>query len=1192
MRQGSHRIQAQHGLPTSGFANWSVMMRHRDSRRKAILRLEHLETREAPSVSPISFDGMAVNSLPTGWNAWSSDPKIAFQVSTTHALSGSNGAMFTPGLSSAIAQAWLTTAQPNDVQVSAADFLTNLTPAQVFARGTNLGGSTATYYAVQVSRGLTVQLVKVVNGTLTSLASVKSVSWLDNHWVQETLNLNGKHLQVQLFRPDTAQYLTSAGQWQTAQAWVIDITDASITNGSQVGVARPGLASEPIYYDDFAVVGLAPTVATFESTPVGYLPAGWQGYSNNPTYTQFTTGTGKALSGSHDLQVTAQLSGDVARAWQVAAQPADIQVSAAVYVSNQTPAQVMARGSNLDTATPTYYAVQVTSGFTLKLVRVVNGVTTTLGQISSPDYLTNQWIQLTLDVEGRHVRAQVFRLDKGQYLVPFPSDPPAPPLIRWQTSASWALDLTDSAIAGGGLVGVGRTSGYSESMYFDDFFVAPPPGDTFVPVVSSVTTTPNTSALTGLVNVQATATDNFRISRVKFWVDNGSVPRYTAYTPAGYATPTTYTWNFDTSTASNGSHILTVKAYDLAGNMGQASINLTTQNVSALPEPTIPQHYSWIRLAELAYSGWTQGSFENQLLTNSVDLVVPDSRYLSSINAVAPNTPLLIYTSFSNIYQNLYTAWLNYADANGLDREKAFFHASTPISFNATSPSSQPVTWFWGVQRYTASSSTYTDLTAAASSSQNNESFGASVNDAVDVGYPDPFREINVNLVSAARGGWSDTLEYVSAVDANGNPTAWSRLNPISDTTNGLTNTTSIGRITFDPPADWKTASINGSARLYYVRFRTTATGTAPVSKTILGRDYVGANGGTSGVIPVFDSSADTNHDGYLSDTEYANRAPGKNARFYYESRVFDGNYGQMRFITDPAYAGFQNWVSDYNFGNLQNRPLASGFFVDNENAVLNTNPAGLLEQMDVANFASNTAILANVVGQRIATLSNGSNADWLLANTSGSVGQSADPVSQHIQGYLQEFNIRPLGDNYQTFESNANQVSRRAALSSPSPYAVIDSYSQGGSRTDARTQLATLAYYYLLADPASTFLMFYGGESPNTSWNQHWTGAVTYNIGQPTNSWSLFASGQDPSNSALTYHIYQRSFANGTTPALVLYKPLSAGNGTATIADNTATTHQLGGTYRQVLADGTLGPPITSITLRNGEGAILIKVP
>ena len=77
------------------------------------------------------------------------------------------------------------------------------------------------------------------------------------------------------------------------------------------------------------------------------------------------------------------------------------------------------------------------------------------------------------------------------------------------------------------------------------------------------------------------------------------------------------------------------------------------------------------------------------------------------------------------------------------------------------------------------------------------------------------------------------------------------------------------------------------------------------------------------------------------------------------------------------------------------------------------------------------------------------------------------------------------------------------------------------------------------------------------------------------------------PQQCSLHLKVYQRSYSN----ALVLYKPLSyrAGVGTGTAADNTVTTHVLNGNYRMLRNDGTLGPVITSITLRNGEGAILI---
>jgi hypothetical protein len=75
-----------------------------------------------------------------------------------------------------------------------------------------------------------------------------------------------------------------------------------------------------------------------------------------------------------------------------------------------------------------------------------------------------------------------------------------------------------------------------------------------------------------------------------------------------------------------------------------------------------------------------------------------------------------------------------------------------------------------------------------------------------------------------------------------------------------------------------------------------------------------------------------------------------------------------------------------------------------------------------------------------------------------------------------------------------------------------------------------------------------------------------------------------------LQYRVYQRAYAN----ALILYKPLSFGgwNGPkATLKDDTATRHDLGATYRPLRADGTLGDSVMQIDLRNGEGAILVKV-
>jgi hypothetical protein len=210
----------------------------------------------------------------------------------------------------------------------------------------------------------------------------------------------------------------------------------------------------------------------------------------------------------------------------------------------------------------------------------------------------------------------------------------------------------------------------------------------------------------------------------------------------------------------------------------------------------------------------------------------------------------------------------------------------------------------------------------------------------------------------------------------------------------------------------------------------------------------------------------------------------------------------------------------------------------------------------------------------------------WVLANTAG--GKSdADPVAANSAAVFEEFILRPLDASWSDVGDAAGLVARRLAAPG-SPYVVLDSYPAGGTATDSRTQLAALSYYYLLGDPNRTFLMFNGGYSPSSSWVYHWSPAAAVNVGKPTGAMRLFASGSDPQNAALAYKVFARDYEN----ALVLYKPLSyaTGKGKGTLDDATGTVHQLGGNYRVVNGDGSLGPVVTSVTLRNGEGVVLVK--
>jgi hypothetical protein len=596
---------------------------------------------------------------------------------------------------------------------------------------------------------------------------------------------------------------------------------------------------------------------------------------------------------------------------------------------------------------------------------------------------------------------------------------------------------------------------------------------------------------------------------------------------------------------------------------------------AAAPLPTIPQSGGSVRVAELAYDGTPTDATEAQLLHSGVDLVVSGTSNQGAIAAAAPNTPQLAYTNLSNLYGSLLINWLNYAQANGLNPEDAFYHVTTPTPFSGSSPSSQPVDWFWAV--YQGGGNTWTDYTSQAHNGAPGNVPFASVGDSLAVGYAEPFMELNVSLASGAGAGYSYAIEYPTAVDASGTPTAWGTIQPKTDTTAGLTHS---GTITFDPPSNWVPASLNGSAGLYYVRIRATSAGTAPVATSIRGQDYTNSGDGTTGVIPVFDFAADTNHDGYLNDAEYAVAVKaGDYARFAYQSRLFAPGYGQMRFATDPGNPSFDTWAVQYEANFLQSRPLDAGLFVDNSSGIAPASPGQVVES--VATYSADYAALLTSVGQAIAP-------HWILPNTGGG-GSSAKAVIQATGASFEENALQPLAGNYQQFESLASQVAAEEAATSPSPYLVLDSAPTGGSPTDPRTQLATLAEYYLMAQPNTTFLDFYGGYAPASSWSEHWSPAAAYNIGMPTGDWSLAQTGADPSLPSLTYRVYERQYSN----ALVLYKPLSYGNGVSgTTADSTATTFNLNGTYYPLRADGTLGAPVTSVSLRNGEGAILVKAP
>jgi hypothetical protein len=615
--------------------------------------------------------------------------------------------------------------------------------------------------------------------------------------------------------------------------------------------------------------------------------------------------------------------------------------------------------------------------------------------------------------------------------------------------------------------------------------------------------------------------------------------------------------------------------------VGSTSMAMATAKAAAAPAPapasgtsTVAnsrRHYSHIRVAMLAYSGTPVGTLEKKLLRESVDLVVPNISFLKTFDQLATGTPQMIYTNVTNIYGELLTDWNAYADQNRLGRESAFYHVKQATAFSGDSGSSKPVNWFWGVYRGSDSTS-WTDFGQKTKNAPKTLSL-PKAGEAVAIGYPETFREINLEVIRTA-SRWAGVLEYVSAVDVRGRPTAWKSLSTITDTSNRFAKT---GQLTFDPPADWKMATVNGSSPLFYVRMRTISGTEGPTIRNLLGRDYVQARGRPAGTIPGFDATADSNRDGYLSNAEYNRRRPGLDARFSYESRVFYPAYGQMRFATNVADTAFRRWAGDYSRRFLALHPQADGLFVDNSYGRL---------QVDATRIKESLSGYAEHYGTLLGSIDSAIGDKWLLANTAGA-GKSALPIVRAGVSYIEEFALRPYQHNWQQFEDLGAMIFERQQALGSRGIAILDTLANGGDPTSPRTQISSLAYYYLFGDAQKTMLMMNGGNEPASAWSRHWTEAVKFDVGRARDTWGLFAVGNDPTNRALGYKVYRRNYDR----ALVLYKPLSYTKGkTGTTADNTATTHRLTGFYRELRSDGTLGPVITTVSLRNGEGKILVR--
>jgi chitodextrinase len=123
-----------------------------------------------------------------------------------------------------------------------------------------------------------------------------------------------------------------------------------------------------------------------------------------------------------------------------------------------------------------------------------------------------------------------------------------------------------------------KNSGGIETISGDFVFQTSSVTDTIPPTIS-ITAPANLATLSGTVTVSATASDNVGVTAVQFFLDGANLGLQLATAP--------YSVAWDSTSTSNGVHILTAQARDAAGNVGNAlavSVTVTNSTSTALQD--------------------------------------------------------------------------------------------------------------------------------------------------------------------------------------------------------------------------------------------------------------------------------------------------------------------------------------------------------------------------------------------------------------------------------------------------------------------------------------------------------------------------------------------------------------------------------------------------------------------------------
>jgi hypothetical protein len=293
--------------------------------------------------------------------------------------------------------------------------------------------------------------------------------------------------------------------------------------------------------------------------------------------------------------------------------------------------------------------------------------------------------------------------------------------------------------------------------------------------------------------------------------------------------------------------------------------------------------------------------------------------------------------------------------------------------------------------------------------------------------------------------------------------------------------------------------------------------------------------------------------------------------------------WDSQRWIINPADPGARLYQAD-RFQRIT--ATEGGAFVDEASSDMTGHTAGSAEFPNASDFeapqTASFAAIKSAMGSKTLMLNT---AEYTKPFDRANI-LAAGAV--HLERMNNPFYSGTSG-TWQWVESLTNQgvlVDFVNLYDSPYVNTIPNTYPRGNQATPAqRMKMWELASYYMVVPSTPANLALQLENSWATPYSALWLRAQEADIGHPLGARVLVSRGTDPLGQ--NYVLYTRDMDR----ALVIMR-VNQGWGSHSYTDATAVTVPLPTTDQWVPlnADGTLGSPVTSVTLRNVEAAILLK--